>query len=109
MPQATFVMEGDTVDYTATAAVAVGDVVVQGDLVGVVTRPLAISEVGSLIVSGVLDFNKLTNVAFTAGTILYWDNTNNVVTATATGNKLIGKVVRAAATTDPTVRIRMSQ
>lgn len=109
MPQATFVMEGDTIDYTTAAAVAVGDVVVQGDLVGVVTRPLAIGEVGSLIVKGVLDFNKLTNVAFTVGTILYWDDTNNVVTATATGNKAIGKVVRAAATTDPTVRIRMSQ
>jgi len=57
----------------------------------------------------VLDFAKLTNVAYTVGTILYWDDTNNVVTATATGNKAIGKVVRAAATTDPTVRIRMSQ
>jgi predicted RecA/RadA family phage recombinase len=109
MPQATFVLEGDTIDFTAAATVAVGDVVVQGDLVGVVTRALAIGELGSLIVEGVLDFNKLTNVAFTVGTILYWDDTNNVVTATATGNKAIGKVVRAAATTDPTVRIRMSQ
>jgi predicted RecA/RadA family phage recombinase len=109
MPQATFVLEGDTIDFMAAATVAVGDVVVQGDLVGVVTRTLAIGELGSLIVEGVLDFNKLTNVAFTVGTILYWDDTNNVVTATATGNKVIGKVVRAAATTDPTVRIRMSQ
>lgn len=109
MPQATFVFDGDTIDFTAAAAVAVGDVVVQGDLVGVVTRTLAIGELGSLIVEGVLDFNKLTNVAYTVGTILYWDDTNNVVTATATGNKAIGKVVRAAATTDPTVRIRISQ
>ena len=109
MPQATFVLEGDTIDFTAAAAVVVGDVVVQGDLVGVVTRTLAIGELGSLIVEGVLDFTKLTNVAFTAGQILYWDDTNNVVTATATGNKVIGKVVRAALTADPTVRIRMSQ
>ena len=109
MPQATFVLDGDTIDFTAAAAVAVGDVVVQGDLVGVVTRALAIGELGSLIVEGVLDFNKLTNVAFTVGTILYWDDTNNVVTATATGNKAIGKVIRAAATTDATVRIRLSQ
>jgi predicted RecA/RadA family phage recombinase len=109
MPQATFVLEGHKIDFTAAAAVAVGDVIVQGDLVGVVTRTLAIGELGSLIVEGVLDFNKLTNVAFTVGTILYWDDTNNVVTATATGNKAIGKVVRAAATTEPTVRIRISQ
>jgi len=109
MPQATFVLEGHKIDFTAAAAVAVGDVIVQGDLVGVVTRTLAIGELGSLIVEGVLDFNKLTNVAFTVGTILYWDDTNNVVTATATGNKVIGKVIRAAATTDATVRIRLSQ
>ena len=37
------------------------------------------------------------------------DDTNNVVTATATGNKQIGKVIRAAATTDTTVRMRLSQ
>ena len=109
MPQATFVLEGDTIDFTAAAAVAVGDVVVQGDLVGVVTRALAIGELGSLIVEGVLDFNKLTNVAFTVGTILYWDDTANVVTTTSAGNKAIGKVVRAAASADTTVRMRLSQ
>ena len=76
---------------------------------GVVTRSLAIGELGSLIVEGVLDFNKLTNVAYTVGTILYWDDTNNIVTSTATGNKQIGKVPKAAATTDTTVRIRMNQ
>jgi predicted RecA/RadA family phage recombinase len=48
-------------------------------------------------------------VAFTVGTILYWDDANNVATATATGNKSIGKVVRAAASADTTVRMRISQ
>jgi predicted RecA/RadA family phage recombinase len=109
MPQATFVAEGRQIDYTPAAAVAVGDVIVQGDLVGVVTRNLAANELGSLVVEGVYDFNKATNVAYTVGTILYWDDTNNIVTATATSNKTIGKVIRAAATTDTTVRMRLSQ
>jgi len=109
MPQAVFVQEGDCIDYTPGGALATGDVVVQGDLVGVVTRPLAANEVGALAVLGVFDFTKNTNVAYTAGTILYWDDTNNVVTTTATGNKQIGKVVRAAGTTDATVRVRLSQ
>ena len=109
MPQATFVQDGCAIDYTPGAAIAAGDVVVQGDLVGVAKRPLAANEQGSIDVGGVFDFAKNTNVAYTVGTILYWDDTNNVVTATATGNKQIGKVVRAAATTDPTVRIRLSQ
>ena len=46
---------------------------------------------------------------FTVGTLAYWDATNKVATKTASGNKVIGKAVRAAADADTTVRIRMSQ
>jgi predicted RecA/RadA family phage recombinase len=109
MPQATFVQDGKYIDHTPGGALVSGDVVVQGDLVGVVLRPLAAGELGALAVDGVFDFTKNTGVAYTVGQILYWDDTNNVVTATALGNKQIGKVVRAAATTDTTVRMRLSQ
>jgi len=109
MPQATFVHDGLNIDHTPSGDIAAGDVVVQGDLIGVACRPIDANTLGALAVTGVFDFAKATNVAYTVGTILYWDDTNNIVTATATGNKQIGKVVRAAATTDPTVRVRMSQ
>lgn len=109
MSQATYVQEGCAIDYTPTSAVAAGDVVVQGDLIGVAKRPIAANEPGSLEVDGVFDFAKATDVAYTVGTILYWDDTNNIVTATASGNKQLGKVIRAAATTDPTVRVRLRQ
>ena len=109
MPQATFVQDGCAIDYTPGAAIAAGDVVVQGDLVGVTKRPIAANELGAIEVERVFDFAKNTGVAYTVGQILYWDDTNNVVTATATGNKQIGKVIRAAATTDTTVRMRLSQ
>jgi predicted RecA/RadA family phage recombinase len=109
MPQATFVHDGLSIDHTPGGALAAGDVVVQGDLVGVTKRPLAANEPGALAVDGVFDFAKNTGVSYTVGTILYWDDTNNVVTTTASGNKQIGKVTRAAATTDTTVRVRLSQ
>jgi len=109
MPQATFIQEGHYIDHTPVSALASGDVVVQGDLVGVTVRPLAAGEVGSIAVDGVFDFTKNTGVAFTVGTILYWDDTNNVVATTSAGNKSIGKVVRAAASADTTVRMRLSQ
>lgn len=109
MPQAVFVHEGAAIDYTPGADVAAGDVVVQGDLVGIARFDIKSGLLGALAVAGVFDFAKATNVAYTVGTILYWDDTNNIVTTTATGNKQIGKVVRAAATTDPTVRVRLSQ
>lgn len=109
MPQATFVQDGCAIDYTPGVAIAAGDVVVQGDLVGVAKRPIAANELGAIEVAGIFEFAKSTGVAYTVGQILYWDDTNNVVTATATGNKQIGKVIRAAATTDTTVRMRLSQ
>jgi len=40
---------------------------------------------------------------------VYWNDTANTATTTATGNKLIGKCVKAAADADTTVRVRMSQ
>jgi len=41
MPQATFIQDGKYIDHTPASAVQSGDVVVQGDLVGVVVRPRA--------------------------------------------------------------------
>jgi predicted RecA/RadA family phage recombinase len=109
MPQAVFVHEGAAIDYTPTADVASGDVVVQGDLIGVAKLDIKANVLGALAVDGVFDFAKLTTVAYAVGTILYWDDTNNVVTTTATGNKQIGKAVRAAALADPTVRVKVTQ
>jgi len=109
--QALFVHEGKSIDYTPSSAVAVGDVVVQGDLVGVAKTPIAANALGSLAVSGVFDFAKATgtSTAIAAGTKVYWDATNKVATATATSNKYIGKVVKAAVDADATVRVRLEQ
>ena len=109
MAQAVFAHEGAAIDFTPGTDVSAGDVIVQGDLVGVARLDIKAGVLGTLAVTGVFDFAKATNVAYTVGQILYWDDTNNIVTTTATGNKLVGKAVRAAATTDPTVRVRMSQ
>ena len=109
MPQATFSHEGGSIDYTPGSAVSAGDVVVQGDLIGIAAVDIAANKLGSLQVEGVFDVTKATNVAYaTVGTILYWDDTNNVVTTTSAGNKQIGKTVRAAGTTDPTVRVKLT-
>jgi predicted RecA/RadA family phage recombinase len=91
--------------------VAAGNVVVQGDLVGVAKQPIAANAPGALTVDGVFDFAKATGVgtALAVGTTVYWDDAANVATSTSAGNKLLGKVVKAAADADATVRVRMSQ
>ncbi len=111
MAQATFVHDGEAIDYTPGAAVAAGDVVVIGELVGIAKTPIAANALGALAVRGVFDFAKATGVgtAISAGASVYWDDANNVATTTATGNKLIGKCVKAAADADATVRVRMVQ
>jgi len=111
MPTARFVHDGNSVDYTPGSAVTAGDVVVQGELVGVAKVDIPANVLGALAVSGVFDFPKATGTgtAIAAGANCYWDATNQRATTTASGNKLIGKAVRAAADADATVRIRLSQ
>jgi len=108
---ATFVHDGRTIDYTPGADVAAGAVVVQGELVGVAKVPIPANALGALAVVGVFDFPKATGggTAITAGANCYWDAANSRATTTATGNKLIGKCIKAAADADALVRIRMMQ
>jgi len=108
---ATFVHDGLTIDYTPGSDVAAGAVVVQGELVGVAKVPIPANALGALAVVGVFDFPKATGggMAITAGANCYWDAANSRATTTATGNKLIGKCVKAAADADALVRIRMMQ
>jgi len=113
MPTAVFVQEGNQIDYTPGAAVAAGDVVVQGDLIGVAKQAIAANALGALAVDGVFDFPKATGVgtAITAGVNVYWDvaDTEAKEDSETGANKLIGKTVAAATDDDATVRVRMSQ
>jgi len=101
---ATFIQDGDAVDYTPGADVAAGEVVVQGDLVGVAKTPIPAGTLGSLATRGVFDFPKAGGGAIAGGAVLYWDSSGGVATTTASGNKRIGKAVAAAAAADTAVR-----
>jgi len=106
-----FVQDGWSVDYTPSSAVEAGDVVVQGELVGIAKADIAADALGALAVEGVFDFPKDTGSAdaITAGANVYWDAGNEVATTTVGSNKLIGKVITAAAAADATVRVKLNQ
>jgi len=105
---ATFVQEGETIDYTPTAAVAAGTVVVMGTVgVGVVPVALAANERGSLVVDGVVRHAKTTNQAVSAYAKVYWDATNSVFTTTVGSNVLAGYSVAAAGARDATVDVKL--
>ena len=113
MATATFIHDGKAIDYTPGSAVSAGDVVVQGELVGVAKVPIAANALGALAVTGVFDLPKATGggTAITAGANVYWDvaDTEAKEDSESGANKLIGKTVAAAADGDATVRVRLSQ
>lgn len=96
------------IDYTPSAAVAVGDVVVLNDLICVAERPIAIASKGALSIEGTYIFPKATG-AIGAGAIVYWDATNNNITTTSTSNKRAGKAAEAALSADTTVKVIINQ
>ena len=95
--QAQFVHDGKAVDFTPTADVAVGSIVIQGDLVGITKRDIKAGSLGSIAVDGVFEIPK--DPALAIGSVVADD----------VGTKYLGKVVTDAAATDSFVRIRLSQ
>ena len=108
---ANYVQDGDSIDYTPSADVAAGAVVVQTDLVGVAKRAIPANTPGSLVVSGVFDFPKPTGpgTGTSAGTLMYWSTVAQQALPVSAGNKFIGKQVKDSSFPDTTVRIRLSQ
>ena len=115
MATARFIHDGNSIDHTPAPGsdVTAGDVVVQGDLLGIAKLDIAAGTLGALAVTGVFDVPKATGAgeAITAGTKVYWDAGNSVATTdTAEGaNKYLGKTVAAASDDDATVRVRLEQ
>lgn len=109
MAQAVFVHDGVAVDYTPGAAVTAGDVVIQGQLVGVAKRDIAANELGALHTSGVFDFLKEAALAITDGARVYWNDSGNTATTDGAGGarKLLGYAVKAAGASDATVRVQL--
>lgn len=107
--------QGCAVDYTPSGAESVGDVVVQGQLVGVATRDIAANALGALYLEGVFNVVKA-NGAIDVGDALYWDADGNpqggtagtgCATTTAATNTFIGRAVAAAGATDEYVTTKL--
>lgn len=106
--EATYKGPGDSINYTPAAAVAAGEVIVQGDLIGIAAEAIAASKLGSLKTRGHFEMAKAA-VDMLAGHDIYWDEDNNVVTTTAGGNLYFGKTTAAAAAADATVAALLLQ
>jgi predicted RecA/RadA family phage recombinase len=118
---ARFIYDGNRIDYTPSADVASGDVVIQGDLVGIAKLDIAANSLGALAVTGVFDLDKVTGVgtAITVGAKVYViPSGDDLAKATAdsddgedpaTAYVYAGKALVAAGDDDTAVRVRLGQ
>lgn len=88
------------IDYTPSAAVTAGDVVVLGSNILMAKRDIAANTQGELHVGAVWDMPKEAAVAHNQGDLVYWDATNHVITKTASTHKKFGIVAADAAEAD---------
>jgi predicted RecA/RadA family phage recombinase len=104
---ASYVQKGDLLDYTPAAAVAAGDVVVIGSLVGVAPRPIAANAVGSLAVEGVFEMPVATGATGAQGSAISWYATSGV--AHASTGTTAGKLAKARLVGDTTVQVILNK
>ena len=106
--QAQFVHDGKAVDFTPTVDVAVGSIVIQGDLVGITKRDIKAGSLSSIAVRGDrLEPCEQEQRDERRG-FPHVDEDGSVV-ADDVGTTYLGKVVNDAAATDSFVRVRLSQ
>ena len=106
---ARYVQRGDAIDYTPTADVAAGDVVVlSSKLVGVAKLDIKAGELGALALTGVYEMAKAAGVAFALGSEVAWDRTNRKAVAPGTsGSAKIGHAVALTGASDATGFVRL--
>lgn len=111
-----YVQKGDSITVAAPYALTVGAGCLVGIMFGVATNTVASGANTEIKTRGVLNISKDTST-FTDGAVAYWDNTNKVVTSTASGNTKIGVAVLlnpdgtsalGGASGDATVRVRLN-
>jgi predicted RecA/RadA family phage recombinase len=104
--------KGGLIEHTASGAIAAGDVVVIGSLVGVAPRPIANGAVGTVAIEGVWSVPKLatgTEGAVTAGQRVYWYAASGVVAVSHATGTAMGYAVSAAAAQTTSVDVYLER
>ena len=107
--KARYIQRGESIDYTPAEAVAAGDIVKLGNLVGVAKLDIKPGELGALALVGVYEI-ATSGTAIEAGALVFVDPaTGKTCAESATGAVKFGHAVAAAAATDMLVNVRLEQ
>ena len=105
--KARFYQDGKTIDYTPTAALAAGDVVVLGNIIGIAQTDVPANTLTGLDIEGVFEFAKKANDVVTVGAVVYWDADTKVATIGA-GEVVAGIAVEASDANVGYVRVKIN-
>jgi predicted RecA/RadA family phage recombinase len=104
-----YVQPGDTLDLTSPAGgVTSGQATLFGSIFGVAATDAAAGKKVAVKVEGVFILPKATGAGIDEGAKVYWITADKKVTATASGNTLIGNAVEAAVAGATEVAVRLS-
>lgn len=104
---ASYVQDGDLLDHTPASAVAAGDVVVIGSLVGVAPRAIAAGALGAVAVEGVFEMPCATGATGAQGSAINWYAVSGV--AHASTGVAAGKLAKARAAADTSVHVLINR
>jgi predicted RecA/RadA family phage recombinase len=104
---ASYVQKGDLIDHSPAAAVAAGEVVVIGSLVGVAPRAIAANAVGSLAIDGVFEMPVATGATGAQGSAINWYAVSGV--AHASTGVAAGKLAKARLVGDTSVHVILNK
>ncbi len=102
-----FVQAGSTLTIPAPYAVASGEVVLAGNIIGIATSGATSGADVDVTTTGVFTLPKVGADAFTLGATVYFNSTSKLATTTASGNTEIGTAVAAAVAGSATLRVRL--
>jgi predicted RecA/RadA family phage recombinase len=106
-----FVQDGLSVDHSPSAALASGDIVILGDLIGVVPTPVGANALAGVQLAGVFDVAKSGSAGpvFAVGDEVFYDLVNAVAKRTGgSGCVPIGTCIATAGASDTKVRTRLN-
>lgn len=104
-----YVQKGENITLPAAPyALKSGDGCKLGKLFGVAAGDAADTTPVDLVTTGVFSMAKASAAVFAIGAPVYWDDTAKLVTATATGNVVIGTAMTAAANPSGFVEVRLN-
>lgn len=104
-----YVMDDDVITVTTpSGGLTSGQGCMIGNLFGLASLTTAVGDDNELVTEGVFDIAK-DDAAYSVGDAVYWDDQNSLCTDSSFSSGLtrIGVAIKAALTTDATVRVRL--